>query len=880
MLEQFITFTFSKINTSLNKSGVEKKKLIGLPEWKNITIDNYLEYNNKSHHATAIITGKISGVTVLDYDTNDLYDAHLKLFQELTNNYTVKTKNGYHIYFKYTDKLQTTTDVNDIKHLDIRNNQAIVICNPTKYQILDGTTVEYKYIGGEILEIPEGLLKLLCGDNNTIIDKSIENSIGKKSKKCSKLSKLMSNTTDIDDEPIEPMEDPSVSEEDAPHFSSGEDPIVKHLGEIVKHKKTKLLPNLQKQLSEASSDNTKDVELLTKIINSGIISKLSVKRDNWRNACYALKNISPTKIGLSLFHTFSRGCPDSYNREEVDLFWNNLEISSNAEQFNINSVQSWAKKSNSAEYTKILETVYPKVKKQTTADKHKQKQDAIVSAKEERTTAGKSREDNGETVTLPSGKVIPFNQKYEDGVATDRDAGLLFLELYPNIVFCKNSLYIFNYRTGLYDTSDALLKQLIGEHSEYLFKIKTDRDGIDYITNESYGNTSFLMNNLIKLLPSFVIDDSWLREKSNSSLGYILFLDGYYDFISGTFVREFNPNIVFFNRVNSVFPVLTDEDKIYSEDIKNRLFYNALNVDEGNDLILNISRGLSGEILKRLVFVVGNSNSGKGVITSALGYAFGELVGNFNAEVLSVSKNSADEASKQRWALLSRFCRIIIANELNVLVPLNGNIIKKFSSGGDELTARTHNKEEEHFVPHFLPIILCNDVPEISPHDDGVMTRVKTLRFQREYVDNPTNKYELLADPNIKQEIKTERFRKCLVYIFLEAHRLFVIGGRIEPNYSSIDVDNEHIENSDRNSINQFKNAFEITNNVDDFILSTDLDTWVKSSGLQKSKVKFLKELNRHCDLSGFSNVIQRNHRLNKKQTRVWIGIKPIGVDV
>ena len=60
---------------------------------------------------------------------------------------------------------------------------------------------------------------------------------------------------------------------------------------------------------------------------------------------------------------------------------------------------------------------------------------------------------------------------------------------------------------------------------------------------------------------------------------------------------------------------------------------------------------------------------------------------------------------------------------------IDGNAIKKHSSGGDKLTGRTHGKEEVHYTPHYTIFCLLNDIPKIEPMDKGVENRIDILRI-------------------------------------------------------------------------------------------------------------------------------------------------------
>ena len=106
-LDQMIKFSFSKITTFLNKDGIEKKKMVtnGI-EWGNIkktTID-------KKHGAVAVICGKISGITIFDFDDLSEYKKLVKTHPELLDCYTIETKKGVHIYFNYNEFCTTTTN--------------------------------------------------------------------------------------------------------------------------------------------------------------------------------------------------------------------------------------------------------------------------------------------------------------------------------------------------------------------------------------------------------------------------------------------------------------------------------------------------------------------------------------------------------------------------------------------------------------------------------------------------------------------------------------------------------------------------------------------------------------------------------------------------
>jgi hypothetical protein len=67
--ENFTVFTFKAITTDINKHGIEKKTPLGMPVWKQINRDNFRNYiDTQNDMGTAIITGKMSGISVIDFD--------------------------------------------------------------------------------------------------------------------------------------------------------------------------------------------------------------------------------------------------------------------------------------------------------------------------------------------------------------------------------------------------------------------------------------------------------------------------------------------------------------------------------------------------------------------------------------------------------------------------------------------------------------------------------------------------------------------------------------------------------------------------------------------------------------------------------------------
>ena len=142
------------------------------------------EYNAYASHTKcyAVLTGKISGITVLDFDTLYSYKAFCKNVPDFESYFTVKTKKGYHVYCLYNPELKSCNNVLKklIHVIDIRNDPVItkcgfvlghcVLCPPSSYSTLNGECYSYEFLGGTIKPVPEYLfecLKILKAENRS-----------------------------------------------------------------------------------------------------------------------------------------------------------------------------------------------------------------------------------------------------------------------------------------------------------------------------------------------------------------------------------------------------------------------------------------------------------------------------------------------------------------------------------------------------------------------------------------------------------------------------------------------------------------------------------------------------------------------------------------
>lgn len=112
------------------------KKIPTISSWKKFQKDHADETQieawwDKTPDANiGIVTGKISGITVIDIDTKGDKVVPLETFPET---FTIKTPSGgYHLYYAYEEKIQQTANTfPQFPHVDIRNDGGYVVAPPS-----------------------------------------------------------------------------------------------------------------------------------------------------------------------------------------------------------------------------------------------------------------------------------------------------------------------------------------------------------------------------------------------------------------------------------------------------------------------------------------------------------------------------------------------------------------------------------------------------------------------------------------------------------------------------------------------------------------------------------------------------------------------------
>lgn len=435
----------------------------------------------------------------------------------------------------------------------------------------------------------------------------------------------------------------------------------------------------------------------------------------------------------------------------------------------------------------------------------------------------------------------------EEEELNDIDETKYVLSKYTHWIYCKQ-LYCFDDKNGVWTTDMTIQRRIVAEYARGRYKEQIHS-----------------INSILSCMPSYCLDDSWLNRNWNSSLGKLLFNNGYYDCKERKFVDKFNPSIVFFSKIHLDFREFDDEG---IQILKKKLFFDPLGQEVGNYLVEVLSRALMGDKMKKIFFGLGGSNCGKSTITSAFTKACGEYIGVFNASNLC-QRETSDEAQAQRWALLLASKRIIFSNELSPTQKLSGTALKKHS-GNDEIMGRLHGGNETSFQPHYTMMLFGNDMPDIKPYDDAIDNRIDVFSYTKRFVDVPMED-ELLKDPHLTEEMNTPEFQFNFIGMLIRAYET---KGMEKPDACN-QAKKDWVE-QDIGALPAFLQDFEITNNIEDKTPSCDINDWLLDKKLGITMKKLGMELKPYLIKNNFDMVENKFVSIRGKKQQAWTGIKQI----
>jgi P4 family phage/plasmid primase-like protien len=292
-----------------------------------------------------------------------------------------------------------------------------------------------------------------------------------------------------------------------------------------------------------------------------------------------------------------------------------------------------------------------------------------------------------------------------------------------------------------------------------------------HITN--IGNIGYI-NGITSLLSSFYINNDF-KNNLNKYRNLLAFNNCIFDLDTKTF-----RNIEFDDYIS----VTTGYD-YYHENVKptkikevegflKSMFDSNINIDDTDKYIsdyqylLNIiSSTLYGENrLQKFYIWTGNGSNGKTILNNLINIVFGDYFKCISVEFYTRPNKDAGDANPELAD--KKYCRILSSSEPEYNEKMKASKFKNIS-GGDLIQMRGIYEKVQYFLPHFTPIIITSNIPDLTKIDDGITRRLDVVEFKYKFVDKPKLPNERKCDSLITNKIKEDiEFRNAFIWLLIE----------------------------------------------------------------------------------------------------------------
>lgn len=151
----------------------DKKPVISWMEYqkRHATDEELNQWFGDGHqHNIGIVTGSISQIAVLDFDSKEAVEKAKEL--GLPSTPLVKTSKGFHAYYKYKDGIRNFQKRDDLPNIDLRGDGGYVVAPPS----IHSSGHQYQWVNSRSLddlplaEFPEIILAKTHNDKNPLAE--------------------------------------------------------------------------------------------------------------------------------------------------------------------------------------------------------------------------------------------------------------------------------------------------------------------------------------------------------------------------------------------------------------------------------------------------------------------------------------------------------------------------------------------------------------------------------------------------------------------------------------------------------------------------------------------------------------------------------------
>jgi P4 family phage/plasmid primase-like protien len=332
--------------------------------------------------------------------------------------------------------------------------------------------------------------------------------------------------------------------------------------------------------------------------------------------------------------------------------------------------------------------------------------------------------------------------------------------------------------------------QLLNHYKEN--KMETKKINVLKQLINSFGDTILKNNIMVELVDLFLgkknKDRDFVKKLDNNN-NLIGFENGIYDLEKFEF-REGNPDDLITMTTGYNY------NKEYTNKYKDLLkFLEDIqpNEKEREYMLTYLSIGLFGNMLELFTILSGNGRNGKSKIIELLGETLGEYFGSVQSQMFTRPRPDANSPDPGLLSLAKK--RIVIASEPEKNSKLNSGFIK-FLTGRDSTTLRNcHSNEMVKFMPKFLSLLICNDIPECDDMDNAFSKRLRCINFPTEFVDNPKTENQKKIDTNVNKNF--EYWKNDFMLLLIEYFKKYTKTQQLIPTENILTWTNKYKEDTD-----------------------------------------------------------------------------------
>ena len=273
---------------------------------------------------------------------------------------------------------------------------------------------------------------------------------------------------------------------------------------------------------------------------------------------------------------------------------------------------------------------------------------------------------------------------------------------------------------------------------------------------------------------------------------------------------------------------------------------------------------------KYFVQLYGEGNNGKTTLMRILQTAFPQWVQMPSVEHLVSHGGVTNSNAPQPWLIDVMGARILGFEEPGEKRAFNGSLLKLLRGNGI-VTGRTLYKNNVSYVPTYTLWIAANDLIEVEPIDEAVLSSFHSFRMPSYFVDRgcsaPLGKrfvYDKI--PNLEERFKDRAHKLALLFVLRDYYELYVRDS-LPPLTSDFSLSRLYQE--DHPSFDElFDRCFEL--DAASKVTGASIYSAMQAIGYKESKKKLTLMLEERFRGHNFVRVTKPNN------VRTWVGIRDL----